>query len=156
MSDTCRECHTVPVHFDDPGHIDDGVEAEVLFGGALGILATEGGARVPNVSYDRTNGTCGDSYCHGNFGLLESLSDRQFMYTGAKMEGNSASPTWTDTTTAACGTCHDLPPTGHDPFSLGQCGTCHGSVVDGTGVIIDRTKHVNGMVNVFNEEYPMF
>jgi hypothetical protein len=155
-SETCQECHRVPVDFDDPDHIDDGVEAEVVFGGPLGILTTEGGTRVPNPSYDQTTGSCGDSYCHGNWGLLKSQSNEDWNYIADKIEGNSASPTWTDPNTAACGTCHNLPPTGHDLYTITECSGCHDGVIDDLGTIIDKTKHVNGKVNVFGAEYPMF
>jgi predicted CxxxxCH...CXXCH cytochrome family protein len=154
-SDVCRECHIVPTGFDDPSHIDDAAGAELVFGGPLGIATTEGGARAPAPSYETSAGTCADSYCHGNFGLLRSGSAWDFVYTAEKIEGNLASPSWTDTTAAACGSCHALPPTGHEPFDMDQCSACHGEVVDDTGAIIDRTKHVNGMVNVFGDEYPM-
>ena len=111
---TCLECHVVPSNFDDPGHIEGGAGAEIVFGGNLGSLPTEGGLRVPAASYDGSTPSCANTYCHGNWGLLKTQSGEQWNYIGDKIEGNSASPTWTDPTTAACGTCHNLPPTGHD------------------------------------------
>jgi len=33
---------------------------------------------------------------------------------------------------------------------------CHSGVVDENGNIADKTKHVNGKVNVFGREYSVF
>jgi len=52
-------------------------------------------------------------------GLLKSRSQYAFIYAGDKMEGINAAPKWTDAATAACGTCHGLPPVGHNPFDIG-------------------------------------
>jgi predicted CxxxxCH...CXXCH cytochrome family protein len=151
---TCQECHAVPANFAAAGHIDSNNRAELIFG-ALAKLPTEGGSRIPNVSYNFTNNTCSNSYCHGNWGLLKAQSTYVFIYAADKMEGSAAAPKWTDAATAACGTCHGLPPTGHNPYELTTCATCHLGVIDVNGVIVDKTKHVNGKVNVFGQEYPM-
>jgi hypothetical protein len=72
------------------------------------------------------------------------------------MVGAQASPSWTGgPTEAACGTCHDIPPKGHVAALITECYGCHGDVVDPTGGIIDRTKHVNGRMNRFNVELNM-
>ena len=72
--------------------------------------------------------TCND--CHGNHG---------------------AAPPGIQSLSAVCGSCHGLPPTGHIAATLTGCGICHGSVVDTEGNIIDKTKHINGQVNVFED-----
>ena len=72
------------------------------------------------------------------------------------MEGNSAGVSWINTTTAVCGSCHSLAPTGHVNRDINTCSDCHMGVVDVNGVILDNQKHINGKVNVFGEEYPMF
>ena len=72
------------------------------------------------------------------------------------MQGYSASPIWIDHDSAECGSCHDLPPVGHNPFELSACAGCHGLVIDAEGEIIDKTKHANGLINVFGQEFPMF
>jgi hypothetical protein len=155
-AEICSECHIVPVHYEDPGHIDGQPGAEVVLGGSRGLIATEGGARVPAPTWDRASATCAGTYCHGNWGLLAADSDFSFIYTGEKIEGSSASPSWIDPGTADCGSCHGLPPVGHDPAALSACGGCHEGVVDGSGVIMDASLHGNGQVNVFGTEYPMF
>jgi predicted CxxxxCH...CXXCH cytochrome family protein len=156
----CQECHALPQNFVALGHIDADGRAEAIFNGSLGALKTENGARVPNGSYNAANNTCANNYCHGNWGLLKAKSEYAFIYTVDKMEGGVATPKWTDAQTVSCGTCHDLPPAGHNkgnpPFTLNDCGTCHRGVMDALGKIIDNTKHMNGKVNVFLREYPMF
>ena len=72
------------------------------------------------------------------------------------MEGNTATVSWVDSTTAVCGSCHSLAPTGHLSYDISACGGCHMGVVNASGVILDNKKHINGNVNVFGEEYPMF
>lgn len=146
---TCQQCHLVPASYADQGHADSELPAELTFGG----LATLNGA-LPN--WVRNSATCADSYCHGNWSLAKSESNNQFMYASESIEGNNATPTWTDATTVTCGTCHDLPPQGHTAAGLNTCVGCHAAVIDADGNIIDKSKHVNGMVNVLGQEFPMF
>ena len=165
VGETCGECHRVPSGVETAGHLDQPIDpigpspaggsADVLFSGPLAILATEGGGRVPDVSYSRPAGSCAGSYCHGNWGLLKSGSQYGFIYTAPAILGNSASPVWSRPASGACGTCHDLPPEGHDPYTRTECGDCHEGVVDLTGEIADSTLHGNGKVNVFGEETSM-
>jgi predicted CxxxxCH...CXXCH cytochrome family protein len=152
----CQECHALPQSFAAPGHVDPDGHAELLFEGALTTIKTEGGARVPNASYNAANNTCAGTYCHGNWGLLKSQSSNSFIFTADKMEGLNASPRWTDTSSPACGSCHALPPTGHRFHDVTVCSICHFNVMDENGNIIDKTMHINGKVNVFGQEYPMY
>jgi predicted CxxxxCH...CXXCH cytochrome family protein len=152
----CEQCHDLPQNFAAAGHLGADNRADTVFKGALATAKTEGGARAPNIVYSAANNTCANSYCHGNWGLLKSQSRYPFIYTEEKIEGATASPKWTDPATVACGSCHGLPPIGHDPFDLTTCSICHPTVMDATGKIIDKAKHVNGQVNVFDQEYPMF
>lgn len=153
---TCGECHNVPNRLNAPGHLDGDGRADVVFNGQLAVLATEGGARQPSPIYGGTTFSCQNTYCHGNWGLLASQSPASFIYTADKMEGSNAAPVWNNAETAACGTCHGLPPTGHREFAITACANCHSSVIDGNGNIIDKSKHINGKVNVFGQEYDMF
>jgi predicted CxxxxCH...CXXCH cytochrome family protein len=152
----CQQCHALPQSFAAAGHIDADGKADLIFSDALARLKTEGGARAPNVVYNATANTCAGSYCHGNWGLLKSQSQYAFIYTADKMEGINAAPKWTDSASAACGTCHGNPPVGHQPHDLTRCFVCHAGVVDENGKISDKTKHINGKVNAFGQEYPMF
>lgn len=156
VEETCAGCHVVPVHWDDSGHLDGDSTAEVVLSDSLATVATEGGARVPAAGFSAAAGTCANTYCHGNWGLLKSMSDEDWNYLGERIEGNAAAPSWADPASGACGTCHDLPPVGHRPAEITECENCHIGVIDDTGVIIDPARHGNGRVNVFEDEYPMF
>lgn len=153
---TCAECHIVPSTLRAAGHIDGDGEAEVLFRGTLAALVTEGGARQPQPAYARQTLACANTYCHGNWALMKSASAYDFIYAAEKIEGNNATPIWTEPETGDCGSCHDLPPRGHNPFGIQACSNCHSGVIDRLGNIIDKSKHINGKVNVFQQEYPMF
>lgn len=144
----CSTCHKVPQEVYETGHVDSDLPAEVIFGN----LAIHNGA---NAVYSFSNATCSDAYCHGNWQFLKDSSSNQFIYTDSVMVGNSYAPKWNrvDGSEAVCGSCHNLPPTGHqnegnDPNAT-TCVTCHPGIVDVNGNIIDRTKHINGMKNVF-------
>lgn len=145
----CSTCHVVPDDYSDPGHVDTGPPAEITFGNlAVHNIAT-------NPSYDHSTATCSDVYCHGNWVFYKDSSSNQFIYVDSVIVGNAFSPVWNkvDGTQAMCGSCHLLPPTGHqnagnDPDAL-TCGSCHTGIVDSEGNIIDSTKHINGEINVF-------
>lgn len=141
---TCVTCHTFPTSFYAESHIGVDNKAELNFG----ELAIHNGAAP---SYSFADNKCSNSYCHGNFVFYRDSSAFAFVYTAATMEGNNASPKWNqvDGSQAACGTCHGLPPTGHVPAALNTCVNCHPGVVDNQGNIIDQTKHINGVKNVF-------
>ncbi len=145
----CSTCHIVPDEYSDPGHTDTELPAEITFGNlAIHNIAT-------NPVYDYNSATCSGVYCHGNWAFLKDSSDNQWIYTDSMIVGNAFSPIWNkvDGTQALCGTCHDLPPQGHqnageDPNAT-TCSGCHTGVVDADGNIIDQTKHINGEKNVF-------
>jgi hypothetical protein len=68
--------------------------------------------------------------------------------------GENVSPAWTGgASNATCGSCHGLPPKGHIVVPVSTCGTCHDGIVGSDGTITDKTRHVNGKVNVFGQEY---
>jgi len=122
----CAACHLVPSTVGFSDHIDvstPGV-AELNFGD----IAENDGA---NPEYDADNATCSSTYCHGD-----------------------AEPEWMviDGTYNSCGTCHGdadtADPNPHSAvYAVTDCATCHGSVIDATGSIIDGSLHVNGNVN---------
>ncbi len=145
----CSTCHIVPDKYSDPGHIDTGLPAEITFGN----LAVHNIAVNPVYNYPAA--TCSEVYCHGDWAFLKDSSDYQFIYVDSMIVGNAFSPIWNkvDGTQALCGTCHDLPPQGHqnaggDPNAT-TCSGCHIDIVDANGNIIDQTKHINGEKNVF-------
>jgi predicted CxxxxCH...CXXCH cytochrome family protein len=144
----CAECHTVPAATADSGHIDASLPAEVPMNGA--IVRTARSGVTPSPAYSFTNNTCGGTYCHGSF-----------------KNGNlTNAPTWNAPagTGAACGTCHGntaggttaqkaLPKTaanGGTHPNYTQCSMCHDQVVNASTNFVDRTKHLDGI----NQVYP--
>ncbi len=145
----CEECHIVPQSVFDPTHIDGTPHAEITFGD----LAQN---NVANPVFNSDSLKCSNVYCHGNFVFLkDSAGGNSWNYTDTAIVGNKFSPHWTqlDDTQAECGTCHDLPPKGHqnagnDP-TASTCGGCHVGIVDANGIIVGKDKHINGQKNVF-------
>jgi len=144
----CESCHLVPSRFDTTGHADSDLPAEVTF---AAFAFTDSA----NPQYDAVNLSCSNIYCHGAWDLAKSESNWAFIYTAERIEGSRAQPVWTDPASGSCGTCHGLPPKGHSPRTLTECGGCHFAVAP-DGSIADKSKHINGMVNVFGQEYPVF
>ncbi|MBI5511367.1 MAG: CxxxxCH/CxxCH domain-containing protein [Deltaproteobacteria bacterium] len=121
---SCSECHVVPQHLNDPGHVDTPRPAELSFG----RLASSAGARP---SFDALAAICNNTYCHG--ATLGS--------------GYLPEPIWTvvDGTQAACGTCHGVPPAGTHPAD-DHCELCHLPTAGPVQVIADPTTHIDGIV----------
>jgi len=156
----CNECHTLPSNFADPIHIDQTPGAELVFGnftklstnvpGGFNYQSSLGNFN-PNPSFNYTNGTCSNTYCHGYF--KNGNLDNVVLFT-AQSQG------------AACGTCHGDPTTGNPlPKTPAQggthppnedCQTCHIGVVEVSGgnyTFIDKSKHINGKLNIFGQEH---
>ena len=158
----CSYCHAVPSALSSSGHIDSSPQAEVNLGGWLTTVMTnesttadyDAGLSIvtPNPLYNSGTLTCSNTYCHGDF----------------KNGNQSFAPVWNDTTGSqtACGTCHGdvtkptlaeraLPKTstqgGTHPSST-ACFACHADVVDANLRIINKSKHINGLLNVFGGE----
>lgn len=145
----CAQCHVVPNNVNDEGHIVPGAKHATL---TFGDLAKNQGA---DPDYNFETKKCSNIYCHGNFKFLKDSSSFAFIYTDSLIVGNNFQPQWNklDDTQAECGTCHSLPPIGHqnagnDPDAT-TCAGCHSGVVGADGTIIDSTKHINGKINVF-------
>ena len=126
----CTECHVVPT---STGHANG--TADVAFG----TLARTGAA---NPSWDPGAATCSSTYCHG---------------ATLNAGGSNQLPHWTsvDSTQAACGTCHGVPPptsSGHPAVfviggSTGVCAGCHPLTVNSNGTInVAGGKHIDGVV----------
>jgi predicted CxxxxCH...CXXCH cytochrome family protein len=144
LSLPCNACHVVPTTLLSTGHLDNSTGAEVRFDTQRLVGSGQ--------SYTSATGTCANTYCHGNF-----------------PNGNATNTVvWTDVSGngATCGTCHGdknlsdpedraRPKTisagGTHPdkgaFGTTKCANCHGSVVDASLNIIDRSKHIDGRIN---------
>lgn len=157
----CSECHRVPRSVYVPGHVDSGLPAEIMFADSIANVVTNEPGTIdydlslptfrPMSKWDPGTLRCSNTYCHGYF-----------------KNGNNYSPAWTSVGTgeARCGTCHGdvtratlaeraLPKTsargGTHPNTT-QCSVCHVGVVDANLSFIDKTKHINGRLNVFGTE----
>ena len=149
----CQECHTVPSQLTSTGHLGT-LPAEVVFNDTLAQLKSGNGSLVPKPAYDQSSLKCNNTFCHGDWKVRKATSSSQFIYTDSVMVGANYSPVWTGgSSAAACGTCHGIPPKGHLVLDVSSCGTCHVGVVDNNGQIVDKTKHINGKINVFGQEY---
>lgn len=122
----CRECHDVPEDASDFAHAD-GLPAEVRL---VGPAQTD----RPLARFDSRSTTCVDSWCHG---------------PGA---GSNSSPSWTSSRSLDCAGCHETPPAPPHP-QVRACARCHGEIVsDDDRTIIDRARHVDGVVDVSLEQ----
>jgi predicted CxxxxCH...CXXCH cytochrome family protein len=149
----CDGCHSVPTTVFSAGHLGS-APAEVVINAPLAKIAS--GGIVPAPTYDSQTLHCSGTYCHGNWRLRKSTSTNPSFYTDSIMVGANYSVQWNGgAAEKACGTCHGLPPTGHTNFALSACVNCHSGVVDNTGTIIDKAKHLNGKINVFGTEKAM-
>jgi hypothetical protein len=150
----------VPTTVYEYGHITDstaGVEVR-LTNDPLSKLTTGGGTYVIAPSFDSATAKCNSTFCHGNWKSRKIDADPgvAYIFTDSMMVGENYSPVWTaGSAQAGCGTCHGLPPKGHlQPLALSACGNsgCHPGIVDASGKIVDRTKHMNGKINARNSE----
>lgn len=143
----CASCHNVPQSVFSSGHINSS------------SLITLQGLATTNIAYNAKfspNGSCANTYCHGNFSFTKAsaLPENYFAFTDSVMVGNNITVQWTQVgeSEAVCGSCHDLPPKGHigyqENWPISSCVSCHAEVVDANGNIIDKTKHINGQVDV--------
>ena len=128
----CEECHVVPTHWQDVGHIFDAAgnvdpsPTEVVFGAAAN-QSLEGleFLRFGPPAYDSVNGSCQNVYCHG--GALGDTGNEDPKWTGGGEEQ------------ARCDGCHKTPPsaTHASGLTLADCANCHGLVVDSR--VVDET-----------------
>lgn len=119
----CTECHTVPKAVSDPGHNDSDLPAEVVL---TGVATTDNRAPVWNRQVKR----CADAWCHSP-------------------SAPAPSPEWTsEAGRLPCNGCHGTPPPSPHP-QMTNCSLCHGAVVgDDDKSIKDKTRHVDGVVDV--------
>jgi len=120
----CTECHKVPSTVDEPGHIDTDAPAELSFSGV-------GTSNNSNPSWDRTQASCTNTWCHGRAG------------------GTSQAPIWNqvDGKQASCGGCHGISPAAPHPENAFNCEYCHHDNAGPGLAIKDRNRHVDGKVD---------
>ncbi|MBS1118275.1 MAG: cytochrome family protein, partial [Deltaproteobacteria bacterium] len=131
----CGTCHKVPNEIGDPGHLDTGLPAELIFA-ALG----EGSV------WNRDDQTCTNSYCHGAT-LTNSLAG-----TTTSAGGTDIAPIWTkvDGSQTQCSSCHGFPPPAPHPQNT-DCGSCHPTMNPGVNTMITYPElHIDGRIDVVN------
>ena len=157
----CSDCHSVPTGLRSPGHVDSPLPAEVPMNSSLARTVTnEVGTPdhtntlpqfSPEPSWSAGSLSCANTYCHGNF----------------KNGNPTFAPVWNDVTgtQAACGTCHGdpsrataalrarpkTPAEGGTHPAETACADCHSPVVDASLKFVDKSKHINGKLEVFGE-----
>jgi hypothetical protein len=143
----CNDCHHMPNGVSDTAHITATGYAQVYISN-LGILQTNGVA--PSTSYSQSTLKCTNTFCHGNWTLPKSGLASDSVFSGTVMTGGlTNAPVWNGgPSQAVCGTCHVIPPTGHTPSSSSNCYTCHGDVMNASGVISNKAKHMNGKIDL--------
>jgi predicted CxxxxCH...CXXCH cytochrome family protein len=143
----CSECHLPVTGFAAPNHIGpnpDGI-AEITFG-TLARNVLPGDTTNPDPSWDRNTATCSNSYCHGNF----------------RSGNRNAAPVFNQPASVTCGSCHGDPVSGNpNPgittnfasphfsyWTITECYLCHNQVINPQGIIFNKSKHLNGEINL--------
>jgi predicted CxxxxCH...CXXCH cytochrome family protein len=128
----CNDCHRVPLVWNEPGHLftADGRPVEravVTFGAAASV---DGGIPM----WDGVG--CSSVACHG--GGFDDTQARQ------------PRPQWVNPTpaTTQCNSCHGTPPSNHGPEQ--RCELCHARVAASGLTLIDKIRHLDGVVDVGN------
>ena len=151
---TCTECHNVPGGVYTPGHVDSELPAELFMNNPRANTITNDPSTsqydpsldlfVPNPTYNPNDLTCSNTYCHGYF-----------------KNGNiDNKPVWTNPATSACGSCHGdgsnplpkIESEGGSHPDEDDCSDCHGGVVDENQNIINPSKHIDGLLNLFGND----
>jgi len=121
----CTECHPLPQNLLTHPSFEPR-PALVSFG----VTATAGGAQP---AFSRDTAECTNTYCHG--ATLSGAAERR-------------APVWTrvDGSSASCTACHGNPPAAPHPANP-ACELCHGEVVAAGGAIVNRARHIDGVVD---------
>ncbi|BDG10587.1 CxxxxCH/CxxCH domain c-type cytochrome [Anaeromyxobacter paludicola] len=131
----CDSCHFKPHAVNDPGHIVQANGQAVPKPAQVRFDLGPFGAKQPAAVFDPATRTCSNVYCHGG--------------TGVSAGGILTAPRWEDPpSSAACGTCHGIPPTDHDPrIAQTACANCHAPSITPFGAL-DPATHLDGQVTL--------
>ena len=151
----CNECHRVPsTPFGETTHMTGTRYNSQSITFAQASTAIKNGL-AGFTSYTSGTGTkaatCSTVYCHGA------------KMPKADTGGTGRKPSWNQNTliartpdTTTCNRCHGLPPrfgntsVTHRSVTTNDfvaCSTCHGSVVNSTGQVINKSLHINGNID---------
>ncbi len=146
----CSSCHAVPQAAGPAMHPTVGNVLVIFSGVATTETNTPGSqyydstqsAIIPVPTFNFETLQCSNTYCHGNF-----------------KNGDNFTPTWKsgDSTQAACGTCHGIPPNTaihqaafYQGPSAQDCYFCHEPMMGQNG-IQDSSLHVNGELELYGK-----
>ena len=124
----CVNCHVNPPAGTHPTYAKcspDPAQHAIMTWAGISQTVLPGDAGPVTATFDPTTQTCAN-YCHGNF----------------KNGNRTNTVTWNGT--AACGSCHGVPPGGTHPQNS-SCGSCHTGY---TSTTVVASTHVNGVVDV--------
>lgn len=160
----CNECHTVPGNPFDGTHTAAARYASQTLTFSQSSSARWDGVNLATLTAfaGYTSGTaskgatCSSVYCHGsrlkNGDTSGSYRKPYWNYSAMINYSNQAQ---------ACGRCHGNPPAAGSTASIHSgktattsCYTCHNEVVNSSGTIIDKTKHINGQVEYSGHAFP--
>ncbi len=118
----CNSCHVVPPDTSNHPPPDAGPPATITFGG----LATNNNSTPV---YDASTHQCSNTYCHQAYSPTNN-------------------PNWLAPldSTAACGSCHGLPPAAPHPQNS-DCSKCHAAVIDANRNFVNKSLHINGNID---------
>ncbi len=161
----CTQCHPVPSGLaGHPTGVTDFAWGNVATGAITATTAVTTGARhfesLSTTSPSYAGGSCAATYCHGGYSGVYAFPVYdygldQVVTNYAPYAGSAASPSWSGT--AACGSCHGIPPGGtvwHGGAHSGgnDCSLCHpdaaGTVAAGTVRITNAALHADGKVDL--------
>ncbi|HEY3494989.1 MAG TPA: CxxxxCH/CxxCH domain-containing protein [Polyangiaceae bacterium] len=122
----CGECHRVPERVEEPTHVD-APPAEVRLTG----VALTGDRQA---AWDASTATCSESFCHS-----------------PSTDSPRRSPVWNEPAVLDCASCHGAPPPVPHP-QMTECSVCHETVAATNDAIVDKDRHVDGVLDVMLEQ----
>lgn len=117
----CSECHRVPEPTRSSTH-PDGLGVQVELSGIAGLAEA-------TPQWNAAEATCSGSYCHNPSG------------------GPDDGVSWVLGSALACTACHGNPPAAPHP-QVEDCGLCHGDVFSRELGVVERARHVDGVLDV--------
>jgi predicted CxxxxCH...CXXCH cytochrome family protein len=165
----CNECHSVPSTPFEGNHMAVNrynsqtlsflqASSATVIGGATKTYLNAATFSGYTAGTATKGATCSSVYCHGS--RLKS---------GVATNGTYTKPYWNYSAminytnpAVACGRCHGLPPSSVSASHAGAtltggaspCSLCHGTVVNSSGVIINKNLHINGIVESTGHAWP--
>jgi len=148
---TCDQCHVVPGSINSFGHMSS-IPARLTFGSlathdsypASNTVRTMTPAYsvVTDINNNTTTRSCSNTYCHAG---VRNVGDGN--NPAGTPSGAVPAPTWGVGVYMSCDKCHGNPPASPH-IQKTNCSGCHAHVNETNSGFIDKTKHINGVVDV--------